>query len=84
MIFIATAVTYKESTEANEAQAAGILIKDLPNGMPKQDIVVENIRDFYTIEPDFYTTIPEIVMNYHDISNFPGKYIYYNGTPSGS
>lgn len=40
-------------TGISRAQAAGVLCKDLPEGAPKQGIVIDDKSKFYTIRPTF-------------------------------
>lgn len=52
------------------SQAAGTLLKDLPNGAPKQGIIIDDLSKFYTIKPTFSTT--------------NNAFVFYNGSPTWS
>lgn len=68
----------------SRAQAAGVLYKDLPEGAPKQGIVIDDKSKFYTIKPEFKCNNDNIV--FHDIDPYGAQSynIFYQGTTPSS
>lgn len=56
IITVSVLISIIATTFSPTAQAAGTVVKDLPNGAPKQGIIIDDMTKFYTIKPVFSTT----------------------------
>ena len=83
IIMIAIMILLETLQVIPNALAAGAIYKDLPQGAPRQGIVVESTSKFWEIQPELETTSSHIKQARVDIGDIHGIAYYYAGTPGG-